>query len=99
MKITIGTLLNNPAELRPISRGTSGVSANPDSGHSYDAVIIKSHPRQIEEHCVAKSIARELSAEVRETASREKIQDLQQQVAEGRYSVDAYAVASRMLIS
>ncbi|HCT91330.1 MAG TPA: hypothetical protein DF613_08115 [Lachnospiraceae bacterium] len=99
MKISIGTILNNHTELRSVSRNASGVAAAPDNGHSFDAVIIKSNPRQIEEHTFAKAVAKKLSAEVKESASPERVQALQQQVAEGRYSVDAYAVASRMLLS
>lgn len=99
MKISIGTILNNHTDLRSVSRNAPGTSITPGSGHSYDAVIIKSNPRQIEEHTFAKAISKELSAEVKETASQEKVRDLRQQVAEGRYSVDAYAVASRILLS
>lgn len=99
MKISIGTILNNHTELRSVSRNASGNSIIPESGHKYDAVIIKSNPRQIEEHTFAKAVSQKLSAEVKETASPEKIQDLQQQVADGRYSVDAYAVAAKMLLS
>lgn len=99
MKISIGTILNNHTDLRSVSRNTSGSTIAPESGHKYDAVIIKSNPRQIEEHTFAKAVSKKLSAEVKETASPEKIHDLRQQVADGRYSVDAYAVASRMLLS
>ena len=94
MKISIGTILNNHTDLRSVSRNVSGNSIAPDNGHSFDAVIIKSNPRQIEEHTFAKAVSKDLSAEVRNTASPERIQDLRQQVAEGRY-----AVASKILLS
>ncbi|MCI8593431.1 MAG: flagellar biosynthesis anti-sigma factor FlgM [Lachnospiraceae bacterium] len=99
MKISIGTILNNHTDLRSVSRSASGNSITPDNDHSFDAVIIKSNPRQIEEHTFAKAVSKELSTEVRETASQEKIQDLRQQVTDGRYSIDAYAVAARILLS
>lgn len=99
MKISIGTIVNNHTDLRSVSRNASGTSIAPNNGHSFDAVIIKSNPRQIEERTFAKTLSGEISSEVRETASPEKVQDLRQQVAEGRYAVDAYAVASRILLS
>lgn len=99
MKISIGTILNNHTDLRSVSRNASGTSIVPESGHNYDAVIIKSNPRQIEEHTFAKAVSKKLSAEVKESASPERVRDLRQQVADGRYSVDAYAVAARMLLS
>lgn len=99
MKISIGTILNNHTDLRSVSRNVSGSPTAPDNGHSFDAVIIKSNPRQIEEHTFAKAVSGEISAAVRETASPEKVQALQQQVADGNYSVDAYAVAARILLS
>lgn len=61
-------------------------------------MIIQSNPRQIEEHTFAESVSRQLSAGMTETASDEKVQDLKNQVAEHKYQIDAYAIASRILL-
>ena len=76
----------------------SAPSAASSDGHSFDALIIQSNPRQIEEHTFAESVSRQLSSGMSDTASAEKVQDLKNKVAEHTYQIDAYAIASRILL-
>ncbi len=98
MKVSINNIINNYTDLRPHAKGGSAPLSSSNDGHSFDAVIIKSNPRQIEEHTFAKSISRQLASEVKNTASEEKIKSLQDQVASHTYQIDTYAIASRMLL-
>lgn len=98
MKVSINNVLNNYTDMRPYTKGGSAPSTVSNDGHSFDAVIIKSNPRQIEEHTFAKSVSQRLSSEVKQTASEEKIQGLREQVASQTYHIDTYAIASRMLL-
>ena len=98
MKVSINNIMNNYTDLRPHTKGGSTPSASANDGHSFDAVIIKSNPRQIEEHTFAKSVSQRLSSEIRYTASEERIKGLQDQVASHTYQIDTYAIASRMLL-
>ena len=100
MKITTNNMIKNYTDFRIHTKenpAPSAVSPNNDS-HKFDALIIQSKPRQIEEHTFAKSVSLRLSSEVSQTASAEKLQNLQNQVSENTYQVDAYAIASRMLL-
>lgn len=98
MKITTNNIIKNYPDLRIHTKENATPPTVSNDGHSFDAVIIKSNPRQIEEHNFAKSISRILSSEVNTTASAEKIEQLQNQVSERTYQVDTYAIASRMLL-
>ncbi len=98
MKITTNNMIKNYPDLRIHTKENSTPPAVSNDGHSFDAVIIKSNPRQIEEHTFAKSVSRQLSSEVNATASAEKIERLQNQVSQHTYQVNAYAIASRMLL-
>ncbi len=99
MKIsTNNNIMQNYADMRLHTKENYNPPVTPNDGHSFDAIIIKSNPRQIEEHTFAKSVARRLSSEVERTASAEKIQNLQKQISDNAYHVDSYAIASRMLL-
>lgn len=99
MKIsTNNNIMKNYTDLRLHTKENYNPPVTPNDGHSFDAIIIKSNPRQIEEHTFAKSVAQRLSSEVERTASAEKVQDLRKQVSESTYHIDAYAIASRMLL-
>lgn len=98
MKITNNNVINNYPDLRFRTKENPAPSAVPRDGHSFDAIIIQSDPRKIEEHNFAKSVSGQLSSEIRSSASPEKIQDLQRQIADHTYQIDAYAIASRMLL-
>ncbi len=98
MKIITNNVMKSYSDLRLHTKENPAPSAASTDGHSFDALIIQSNPRQIEEHTFAESVSRQLSSGMRETASAERVQDLKNQVAEGRYQVDAYAVASRILL-
>ncbi|MCI8639974.1 MAG: flagellar biosynthesis anti-sigma factor FlgM [Coprococcus sp.] len=98
MKVSINNIMNNYTDLRPHTKGGSAPLPSSNDGHSFDAIIIKSNPRQIEEHTFAKSVSQKLSSEVKNTASEERIKNLQDQVAAHTYQIDTYAIASRMLL-
>ncbi len=98
MKITTNNLLKSYPDLRIHTKENSAPSAASKDGHSFDALIIQSNPRQIEEHTFAESVSRQLSSGMEETASAEKVQNLKNQIAAHTYQVDAYAIASKMLL-
>lgn len=98
MKISNNNIIKNYTELRLHTKENFSPSVTSSEKHSFDAVIIQSNPRQIEEHTFAKAVSRQLSAEVSSIASAEKIGQLQKQISEQTYVVDAHTVASRMLL-
>ena len=100
MKIsTNNNVINNFTDLRIHTKENSTPSVVSNDGHNFDAVIIKSDPRQIEERTFAKDVSLRLSAEVKNTAaSAEKLQNLQDQITAKTYHVDAHAIAARMLL-
>lgn len=98
MKITTNNVINNFTDRRIHTKENSAPSVISNDGHNFDAVIIKSDPRQIEERTFAKAVAQRLSSEIKDTASADKIQSLQNQVASNTYHVDAHAIAARMLL-
>lgn len=98
MKITTNNVMKSYPDIRLHTKENPAPSAASSDGHSFDALIIQSNPRQIEEHTFAESVSRQLSSGVNETASAEKVQNLKNQVAEHRYQIDAYAIASRILL-
>ncbi len=98
MKITTNNVINNFTDRRIHTKDNSAPSVISNDGHNFDAVIIKSDPRQIEERTFAKAVAQRLSSEIKDTASADKIQGLQNQVASNTYHVDAHAIAARMLL-
>ena len=68
MKITTNNnVMNNYADLRIHTKDNSTPSAVSNDGHNFDAVIIKSDPRQIEERTFAKDVSRRLSSEIKDT--------------------------------
>ncbi|MCI8835518.1 MAG: flagellar biosynthesis anti-sigma factor FlgM [Ruminococcus sp.] len=98
MKITTNNLIKNYPDLRIHTKENYAPSATQTDGHSFDALIIQSDRRQIEEHTFAESVSRQLSSEAANTASPEKIQNLKNQIAEHTYQIDAQAIASRILL-
>ena len=98
MKITTNNVMKSYPDLRIHTKENPASSAVSSDGHSFDALIIQSNPRQIEEHTFAESVSRQLSSEMSDTASAEKVQDLKNKVAEHTYQIDAYAIASRILL-
>lgn len=102
MKITnTNNMIKNYTDLRlhtAKENSAPSVTSKNSDGHSFDALIIQSNPRQIEEHTFAKSVSRQISSAMNYTASAEKIQNLKDQISGHTYHVDAYAIASMMLM-
>lgn len=98
MKITTNNILKSDPDVRVHTKENSAPSAASKDGHSFDALIIQSNPRQIEEHTFAESVSRQLSSGIEDSVSAEKVQNLKDQVAEHTYQVDAYAIASKILL-
>lgn len=98
MKITTNNVMKSYPDLRVHTKENPAPSAASSDGHSFDALIIQSNPRQIEEHTFAESVSRRLSSGMSDTASAEKVQDLKKKVAEHTYQIDAYAIASKILL-
>lgn len=98
MKITPNNILKNYPDLRVHTKENPAPSAASKDGHSFDALIIQSNPRQIEEHTFAESVSRQLSSGIEDIASADKIQSLKDQISSQAYQVDAYAIASKILL-
>ena len=98
MKISTNNIMNNYTDVRLHPKENSAHSSISNDGHSFDAIIIQTDPRQIEEHTLAESISRQLSSEIENIASAEKIDDLKNQISAHTYQVDAQAIASRILL-
>ena len=98
MKVTINNVMKSYPDLRIHTRETSAPSTSSSDGHSFDALIIQSNPRQIEEHTFAESVSRQVSSGMKEAASAEKVENLRGLVAENAYPIDARAIASRILL-
>lgn len=98
MKISTNNVINNFTDLRIHTKENSAPPVVSNDGHNFDAVIIQSDPRQIEEHTFAKSLSRQLSSEVKNTASADKVQNLRDRIAAHTYHIDTHAIAARMLL-
>ena len=99
MKISTNNVINNFTDIRIHTKENSAPSVVSNDEHNFDAIIIQSDPRQIEERTFAKDVSLRLSAEVKNTAaSAEKLQNLQDQITAKTYHVDAHAIAARMLL-
>lgn len=98
MKITLNTIGIYRPDSSSIPKQDSRSVSSRDSGN-FDAITIHSNARQIQEKTFSEALSRQISAEVRQTASPERIHALQEQVAAGTYRIDPYAIASRLLLS
>ncbi|MCI8293111.1 MAG: flagellar biosynthesis anti-sigma factor FlgM [Hespellia sp.] len=98
MKISTNNVINNYTDLRLHTKDNSVPGPVSDGGRSYDAIIIQSDPKEIEEHHFAKSLSHQISSEIRNTASADKIQNLQNQVHAQTYQIDPHAIAAKMLL-
>lgn len=72
--------------------------ASSNKNYSFDVVTIQSDRRQIEERKFAEAVSKELISNMKNTASEEKLQGLQNQVALGTYRIDTSAIASKILL-
>ncbi|MEG0108611.1 MAG: flagellar biosynthesis anti-sigma factor FlgM [Lachnospiraceae bacterium] len=71
----------------------------PKDSKNFDAIIIQSDSRKIEERKFTESLTRQVSAEVHNaSASADRIDQLKAQVADGSYPMDADLIASKMLL-
>lgn len=98
MKISINHLVRNYTDLGHHTKETSAAYAVSNTGHKFDAITIQSNPRQIEERTFAEAVSRQLSAEVSNSVSEEKVNLLKAQVTSGAYQIDAHAIASNILL-
>lgn len=98
MKIFTNNIMNNHTDVRFHPKESSAHSAVSNEEHSFDAIIIQSDPRQIEERTFAKAVSTQLSSEIKKTASAEKINGLKNQISAHTYPIDAQAIASKILL-
>lgn len=63
----------------------------------FDELIIQSSPRQIKERTMVDSMAKAAVSEVHVTKSEGELEELKNKIAEGTYTVDVSAIASKIL--
>ena len=99
MKVSNNNRINNYSDIRLHTKESPAPSTVSGEGHSFDAIIIQSDPREVEERSFAESLTKQLSSEVKNsTASAERLETLKGQIQSRTYQVDAYAIAARMLL-
>lgn len=99
MKISLNNITTYHTEFPPVAKATAKNTNTEKAGRSnYDAIIIQSDSRQIAEKTFSSSLAQAVSGEVRNTeTSKEKIQDIKNQIKNGSYAIQFDQIASRML--
>lgn len=76
----------------------SGRTVALKSGNSYDTLQISPQGNKAAEQSFIKVLADRLSADVREAAPAQRVDELREQVGAGTYRVDVSAIASRILL-
>lgn len=85
----------NKNELKKQDGTASALKSN---SRNFDAITIKSTSPEVAEKTFMSTMAKTLSEEVRKSASPEKLETLKSQIADGTYKIDAYAIASKILL-
>ncbi len=67
-------------------------------GKHFDEIVISSNREEIEERILAENIAGDLAKTVNKDTDPEKLDRLQQLIAEGNYKIDADEIASKILL-
>ncbi len=99
MKITTNNIIKNYSDLRVHTRENTSSHGVSGDKHNFDAITIRSNPRQIEETTFADAISRELSSEISsKSISEERLNSLKAQVQNHTYQIDAHAIASKILL-
>lgn len=80
------------------TKGLSSSSLPKNEEKFFDAVSIQSEPREIAEKTFAAAISNKLLSEVRVPVSENRLAELKEKISSHNYSVDASAIASRMLL-
>lgn len=83
------------SESKPRSADNSSVQK---SIGSFDGITIKGGQAPSQEKQFAASLSSRLSMEIRKPVSPAFVQDLQQQIEQGRYQVDANAIADSIML-
>lgn len=100
MKIYNNPYLTDTASVSYINRkkeqGTSSSSSAAD-GHNYDSITISSAPQQTPETSFRERMASRISLETRQSASPQKLDQIQSQIQSGTYVVDSSLIADRLL--
>lgn len=71
---------------------------NEKGERKFDEILITANSRQIEEKKITEELAQKTMSQIMQTTPSEKIEVLEKAVSEGRYKVDADALASRILL-
>ena len=91
----IGYYAPSVSENRP--KSTEGSQLQKSAG-SFDGITIKGGQAPSQEEQFAASLSSRLSMEIRKPVSPARVQDLQQQIEQGRYQVDVYAIADSIML-
>lgn len=98
MKISTNNIFKNYTGLPIHTKEHFTEKASSNKDHKFDVITIQSNRRQIEERAFAESVSKELISNLDNTASEEKLQNLQNQIALGTYRIDSQAIASKILL-
>lgn len=98
MKIFTNNIFKNYTDLPLHTKEHTPENVALNVNHKFDVITIQSDRRQIEERTFAEKLSKELMSDVKQTASDEKVADLQNQIALGTYQVDTNAIASKILL-
>ncbi len=98
MKVTNNNMTKAYTDMPFYTKENLISSRNHDNGHNFDAITIRSNPRQIEERTFKEAVAKKVRDDIAVPVSEERVSELKQQVANHTYKIDPYAIASRILL-
>lgn len=99
MKISIDSATN--AYLNSVNtavKNTKSASVS-ENGKKFDQIMINTNSRQIAEEKLEAAAKKEVSGQVFQAVSDEKIAALREQVSQGIYKIDPEAIAGRILLT
>lgn len=97
MKISINNIQKAYSDLQIQSKETPKSLASVSESSNFDQLLIQSDPRKIEESSFTESLTKALSREVSSSAA--DFEGIKQQVQNRTYQLDAYKIASRILLT
>ena len=97
MKITTNNILNKFTELHLHTKENTSDMVSSNIAHKFDAVTIQSSHEEIAERTFAATVSKEISADISTPPAEGKLQQLQNQIADGTYQIDPHAIAFKML--
>lgn len=98
MKISTNNILKTYTDLHSHVKEKTETYKAMDSEHNFDAITIKSNPRDIAEHTFSRALAKKISSDIAAPVSQEHLQNLREQVSNRSYHPDSFAIAAKILL-